>query len=140
MSSERYRSWGGYPRVSQGARLLTDRLAKLPVEPGSGPYLPFGNGRSYGDSCQIEGGVLLDCRGLNRMISFDAERGIIRCEAGVLLAELIDLTVPQGWFLPVTPGTKFITVGGAIANDVHGKNHHRRGTFGCHVSAFELLR
>jgi FAD/FMN-containing dehydrogenase len=64
----------------------------------------------------------------------------VRCEAGVSLAEILDIMVPRGWFLPVTPGTKFVSVGGAIANDIHGKNHHRSGTFGCHVTRFELLR
>lgn len=102
--------------------------------------LPFGNGRSYGDSCLNDGGILLDSRGLNRFISFDAEHGVIRCEAGVLLSDILDLVVPRGWFLPVSPGTKFVTVGGAIANDVHGKNHHCAGSFGCHVTEFELLR
>jgi FAD/FMN-containing dehydrogenase len=140
MSPERYQSWGRFPHVRQGAVVLRERNARLPIEPGSGPYLPFGNGRSYGDSCLNDGGVLLDCRGLNRVIAFDPERGIVSCEAGLLLSEILELIVPQGWFLPVTPGTKYVTVGGAIANDVHGKNHHRRGTFGCHVRAFELLR
>lgn len=102
--------------------------------------MPYGNGRSYGDSCLNDGGILLDCRGLDRVIAFDPGTGIAKCEAGVLLSQLLELAVPHGWFLPVTPGTKFVTVGGAIANDVHGKNHHRRGTFGCHVRAFELLR
>jgi FAD/FMN-containing dehydrogenase len=102
--------------------------------------LPFGNGRSYGDSCLNDGGLLLDMRGLDRLISFDRQRGLICCEAGVLLGEILDLAVPAGWFLPVSPGTKFVTVGGAIANDVHGKNHHRAGSFGCHVTRFELLR
>ena len=102
--------------------------------------LPFGNGRSYGDSCLNAGGMLLDTRGLDRLISFDVERGVIRCEAGVMLRDILDLVVPKGWFLPVSPGTKFVTVGGAIANDVHGKNHHCAGSFGCHVSQFELLR
>jgi len=102
--------------------------------------LPFGNGRSYGDSCLNESGFLLDTRGLDRFISFDPSNGVLRCEAGVLLGEVLRLTVPHGWFLPVTPGTKFVTVGGAIANDVHGKNHHRAGSFGCHVKQFELLR
>jgi FAD/FMN-containing dehydrogenase len=140
MISDRYQSWGRFPKVRQGAIVLTERNAALPIEAGAGPYLPFGNGRSYGDSCLNDGGILLDCRGLNRVIAFDAEQGIVKCEAGVLLSELLELVVPRGWFLPVTPGTKFVTVGGAIANDVHGKNHHRRGTFGCHVRAFELLR
>lgn len=102
--------------------------------------LPRGNGRSYGDVCLNAGGTLLDARGLDRFISFDRERGTLRCEAGVLLSDILGLTVPHGWFLPVVPGTRFVTVGGAIANDVHGKNHHVRGSFGCHLRAFELLR
>lgn len=140
MNPERYQSWGRFPKARQKVVILTERSSGLPIEPGGGPYLPFGNGRSYGDSCLNDGGVLLDCRGLNRVISFDLDRGIVKCEAGVLLSELLELAVPHGWFPPVTPGTKFVTVGGAIANDVHGKNHHRRGSFGCHVRAFELLR
>jgi FAD/FMN-containing dehydrogenase len=90
--------------------------------------------------CLNDGGVLLDARGLDRFIQFDAQRGVLRCEAGVLLGDILELVVPHGWFLPVTPGTRFVTVGGAIANDVHGKNHHRAGTFGRHVRSFELLR
>ncbi|MFW7378352.1 MAG: FAD-binding oxidoreductase [Oligoflexus sp.] len=103
-------------------------------------YLPFGLGRSYGDSCLNSGGVLIQNRGLNRLLAFDRQKGVITCEAGVSLAELLEIIVPAGWFLPVTPGTKFVTVGGAIANDVHGKNHHVRGTFGQHVLQLELLR
>ncbi len=102
--------------------------------------LPYGYGRSYGDSCLNEGGILLDASHLNRFIAFDEEQGIMRCEAGVSLADILEVIVPRGWFVPVTPGTKFVSVGGAIANDVHGKNHHRAGTFGCHVTRFELLR
>ena len=134
-----YRSWGRYPPAEQRVSFLRWRH-----EPWSysapPPVLPFGNGRSYGDSCLNDGGLLLDARGLDRMIALDVERGVIRCEAGVLLSDVLDLVVPQGWFLPVSPGTKFVTVGGAIANDVHGKNHHRAGSFGCHVRQFELLR
>jgi FAD/FMN-containing dehydrogenase len=102
--------------------------------------LPYGNGRSYGDVCQNDGGHLLAARGLNRFIAFDPATGILDCEAGVLLSEIIDRVLPQGWFPPVTPGTRFVTVGGAIANDVHGKNHHRAGSFGNHVLEFDLLR
>ena len=102
--------------------------------------LPFGNGRSYGDSCLNSAGQLIDSRSLNRFISFDTDMGILRCEAGVTFEEILETIVPAGWFLPVTPGTKFVTVGGAIANDVHGKNHHRDGSLGCHINAFELLR
>src|SRR4029077_4370481 len=79
-------------------------------------------------------------RWLNKFISFDKSTGVLSCEGGATLDEILHLTVPSGWFLPTTPGTRFVTVGGAIANDVHGKNHHRAGSFGCHVRRFELLR
>jgi FAD/FMN-containing dehydrogenase len=117
---------------------LADRHALLPKS--DLPVLPLGNARSYGDSCLNDGGVLLATRGLDHFIAFDPASGVLTCEAGVLFSEILDLAVPQGWFLPVTPGTRFVTVGGAIANDVHGKNHHRAGTFGHHALAFELLR
>ena len=87
-----------------------------------------------------DGGILIDTESLCRFISFDEDRGIIRCEAGVTLADLLDLIVPRGWFLPVTPGTKYVSIGGAIAHDVHGENHHKAGTFGCYVKKFQLLR
>lgn len=139
MSDARYQPWGRLAAGEQQAIALNDRELRLPCAGGK-TFLPFGNGRSYGDSCLNDDGILLDCRGLNRLLHFDAERGLIRCEAGMLLSEILQIIVPAGWFLPVTPGTKFVTVGGAIANDVHGKNHHRRGTFGRHVTGFELLR
>ncbi len=102
--------------------------------------LAYGNGRSYGDSCLNGGGTLLRTRGLDRLIAFDRLTGRLRCESGVLFDDLLRLIVPAGWFLPVLPGTRFITVGGAIANDIHGKNHHRAGSFGRHLLRFELLR
>ena len=117
------------------------RHLPLPIDTTArGSYLPFGNGRSYGDSCLNRSGALIDAKGLNRLIHFDRDTGVIRCESGVLLSDLMTQVVPAGWFPAVVPGTQFVTVGGAIANDVHGKNHHREGTFGCHVSRFELLR
>jgi len=131
-------AWGNLPVAAQQAIRLHDRSRPLPDFAGTA--LPYGNGRSYGDSCQNPGGTLLDARGLDRFVSFDPATGVLACEAGVTLAQILERMVPQGWFLPVTPGTRFVTVGGAIANDVHGKNHHRMGTFGHHVRAFELLR
>jgi FAD/FMN-containing dehydrogenase len=131
-------SWGRYPRATQQIIPLHWRDAALP--PVSGTVLAHGNGRSYGDSCLNDGGTLLHTRGLDRFIAFDPASGILRCEAGVLFADILDFAVPRGWFLPVVPGTRYVTVGGAIANDVHGKNHHRAGTFGEHVRCFELLR
>lgn len=131
-------SWGRYPKASQRLLRLNDRHAALPKLPGYA--LPRGNGRSYGDSCLNDGGSLLLARGLDRFLAFDPSSGLLECEAGVLLSEVLDLVVPQGWFLPVSPGTKFVTIGGAIANDVHGKNHHRVGSFGHHLEGFEILR
>lgn len=138
MTEQHYQSWGRYPRFPQPATELLWRSDQVPTD--AGPVLPFGAGRSYGDVCLNRGGRVLATRALRHFIEFDADAGTLRCEAGVTLAELARLTVPAGWFLPVTPGTAFATVGGAVANDVHGKNHHRAGTFGCHVLRFELLR
>jgi FAD/FMN-containing dehydrogenase len=87
-----------------------------------------------------DGGVLVPTRQLRHLVSFDAATGELACEGGVSLDEILQFAVPRGWFLPTVPGTKFVTVGGAIANDIHGKNHHRAGTFGCHVSWLELVR
>lgn len=138
-----YQSWGRFPRVAHRRIHKIFRRDQLPelllnAEPGS--LLTYGMGRSYGDSCLNENRDLVDCRQLNRILEFDSARGRIRVEAGATLGDLLKIIVPQGWFLPVTPGTKFVTVGGAIANDVHGKNHHRAGTFGCHVDQLMLYR
>lgn len=138
MSRNSGQSWGRYPTATQRLISVIDRNAVLPVTDDS--LLPHGNGRSYGDSCLNPDGALLMSRALDRFIAFDPATGVIRCEAGVTLAEIIDVALPQGWFLPVTPGTRYATVGGAIANDVHGKNHHRAGSFGHHLRCFELLR
>lgn len=107
------------------------------AEPDS--VLPFGNGRSYGDSCLNTGGMLADMRGMNRILSFDPATGVVEAEAGTMLHEIIAHAAPYGFFPAVVPGTQLVTLGGAIANDIHGKNHHRRGTFGRHVEALTLL-
>ena len=134
-------SWGRYPKVR--ARQVVplfwrDSLPDLSSYEAS--VLPYGYGRSYGDSCLNEDGIVLDASHLNRFISFDEHSGVVCCEAGVSLADMLAVMVPRGWFLPVSPGTQFVSVGGAIANDVHGKNHHRAGTFGRHVTRLKLLR
>src|SRR5438034_9473875 len=135
------RSWGRYPTVLPAEVRPVYWRSELPdLAHFEQPLLPYAYGRSYGDSCLNEGGVPLDVSDLRRFFSFDEAGCLLCCEAGVSLAEVLELVVPRGWFIPVTPGTKFVSVGGAIANDVHGKNHHRAGTFGCHVTQFELLR
>jgi FAD/FMN-containing dehydrogenase len=103
-------------------------------------WLAHGNGKSYGDSAFNRAGMLVRSSERAHIISFDPDTGLLTAEPGVSLGDLILTVAPHGWFLPVTPGTKHVTLGGAIANDVHGKNHHRRGSFGCHVVSFELLR
>jgi L-gulonolactone oxidase len=102
--------------------------------------LAVGLRRSYGDSCLNSDGVLIETTRLDRLMSFDPVTGILRAEAGASLADILALAVPHGFFLPTTPGTRFVTLGGAVANDVHGKNHHGAGTFGRHVRAIGLLR
>ena len=134
-------SWGRYPKVQHSQVQSIYWRSELPdLSRFEQPVLPYAYGRSYGDSCLNEGGISLDISHLRRFISFDENTGHLRCEAGVSLAEILEVMVPRGWFLPVSPGTRFVSVGGAIANDIHGKNHHRAGTFGCHVTCFELLR
>jgi FAD/FMN-containing dehydrogenase len=153
MKTEIINSWGRVQPTPQQVVPMHDRTALLAAvlneadeaARSSGAHatpkvLPFGNGRSYGDSNLNRGGILLDMRPLDRIIEFDARTGVLTCEAGVLLSAILHRFVPLGWFPAVTPGTQFITVGGAIANDVHGKNHHRAGSFGNHVVRFELLR
>lgn len=103
-------------------------------------FLPVGNAKSYGDVGLTSTGKAISSLGLNRMIQFDEESGVLTVEAGVLLRDIQVTFVRRGWMLAVTPGTALVTVGGAVANDVHGKDHHRFGTFGEHVLAFTLVR
>lgn len=135
---QRVTNWGRAPAVEADllrtdgddeARARLDRYA---------PGIARGLGRCYGDSALAP--VIYDMRGMDRLRSFDPERGLLVCEAGVSLEDILRTFVPRGWFLPVTPGTKFVTVGGAIAADVHGKNHHVDGGFGRHVEFLELVR
>ncbi len=140
MADQMFTSWGRVLRQAHGAIGLSSRHLPLTLPGADQTVLPYGNGRSYGDSNLNPGGALLMGRQLDRFMAFDAATGVLRCEAGVLMSEVLNLVVPQGWFLPVTPGTQFITLGGAIANDVHGKNHHVAGSFGNHVLRLELLR
>ncbi|MFM8268748.1 MAG: FAD-dependent oxidoreductase, partial [Pseudomonadota bacterium] len=133
-------SWGRTFKVPQRAISLFWQPRMLPDLRENESILAFGEGRSYGDSCLNAGGAILQTRGMNRFILFDRENGVLRCEAGIRLDEILKLSIPQGWFIPVSPGTQFVTIGGAIANDVHGKNHHVAGTFGRYVKKMEILR
>ncbi len=136
--SKKLSGWGGYPVVT-GEELTFHTCAALREQliSGNGDIIARGNGRSYGDSALSP--TVAPMRRLNRILAFDEQTGLLTCEAGVLLSEIIEVFLPQGWFLKVTPGTKLITVGGAIASDVHGKNHHVEGCFSTCVHNFELL-
>ena len=133
--------WGRTsPTAAEVVRPTTDdELAKSVVDPGSRGVIARGLGRAYGDSAQNAGGRVVDATGVHGIRSFDEDAGVVRVAAGTSLDELMLATVPAGWFVPVSPGTRFVTVGGAIAADVHGKNHHADGTFGAHVSSLELV-
>lgn len=133
--------WGRWP-VEDGTAFRPEKrsaVADILREGEQSSYIARGLGRSYGDTATNGGGGHVIMTRLNRMLSFDAEAGVLECEAGTSLAEIIEALLPRGWFLPTTPGTKFVTVGGAIAHDVHGKNHHSAGTFGNAVESLVLL-
>ncbi|AOJ02735.1 FAD-linked oxidase [Burkholderia mayonis] len=137
-------SWGRYPLAPQEIHHVAWRDAVQRVWDDTtrqhGTTLPFGNGRSYGDSCLAASDHVVRTLPLDRLIAADWTAGVLRAESGVTLEQILEVAIPRGWMLPVTPGTKYATLGGAIANDVHGKNHHVRGTFGRHVRRFALAR
>ena len=123
-----FESWGRYPRYDATIVPLNWQGDFPGVMAGlHGGALPVGLGRSYGDVCLLKDGNLLQTTGMDRLLNFDPETGILTAEAGVSLAKILDFAVPRGFFLPVTPGTKYVTLGGAIANDIHGKNHEAAG-------------
>lgn len=129
--------WGRYPSVEAEASFPKDLFEFRQSLRSSSVLISRGLGRSYGDSSLAS--KIIDTRFYNRFISFDELSGKISCDAGVSFAEILENFVPKGWFLPVTPGTKYVTVGGAIASDVHGKNHHLEGTFSQHVDEIKIL-
>lgn len=134
---EEISGWGRWPRALCALSVPEDPAAAARQIPAAHSLIGRGLGRSYGDSALNPAGVMLSAR-LDRMISFDPESGVLVAEAGVTLAGIIAAMLPRGFFLPVTPGTKFVTLGGAVASDVHGKNHHHDGSFGDHVLWFDL--
>jgi len=132
--------WGRYP-LSESDIYRPDRIAELQavVTTNSSSLIARGLGRAYGDAALNDQNRVVDLTRLNRMLAFNATTGLLRCEAGVTIAELIDVFLPRGFFPPVTPGTRFVTLGGSVAADVHGKNHHRDSSLAAHVTWFDLM-
>ncbi|BFO14702.1 FAD-binding oxidoreductase [Streptomyces sp. KM77-8] len=133
--------WGRTaPTTARLIRPRTYEEAALAVrECGARGGIARGLGRAYGDAAQNAGGAVLDMTGLDRVHAIDADGGTVLCDAGVSLHRLMEVLLPLGWFVPVTPGTRYVTVGGAIGADIHGKNHHVSGSFSRHVLSLELL-
>lgn len=130
-------SWGMYPKVKSTLFSLRDTKSLAQYMEKTEEFIPYGNGRSYGDSALADN--IVYAKPYNNFLTFDAQEGILECQAGVLLSEILDAFVKRGWFLKVTPGTKLITIGGAIASDVHGKNHHVEGCFSECVEEMTLM-
>jgi decaprenylphospho-beta-D-ribofuranose 2-oxidase len=129
--------WGRYPRAECRLIAASSRRDALAAVTGQPSLIARGNGRAYGDAA-LNPEATLDLRQCDRVLAFDDATGMLEAEAGVMLADILDLFVPRGWFPPVTPGTKFVTLGGMLAADVHGKNHHKSGTIGAHVESLRL--
>jgi decaprenylphospho-beta-D-ribofuranose 2-oxidase len=130
-------NWGNYPVIESNEEsfVFADQLDALISK--DQPFIARGNGRCYGDASLAE--RTISTLKFNKILSFDVESGVFECQSGITLDQILTVIVPKGWFLPVTPGTKFITIGGALASDVHGKNHHVDGSVSNHVIEFDLV-
>jgi decaprenylphospho-beta-D-ribofuranose 2-oxidase len=129
--------WGRYPR-SQSLVHIPETVSEIDLHRKE-QSIARGLGRSYGNAAMLENGVVVITERLKQSVSLDESTGLLTAEAGLSLADLLSMCVSKGWFPPVVPGTKWVTLGGCVAADIHGKNHHRHGTFGAHVSELELL-
>lgn len=133
----RLNGWGRYPTIEASLAQPATLSAARDNLTGLASLIPRGMGRSYGDSALAE--QIVGTRQLHHLRSFNENSGQLDCDAGISLGELLDVFVPRGWFIPVTPGTKLVSIGGAIASDVHGKNHHLHGCFSECLDSIELL-
>jgi len=130
-------NWGNYPVIEANEDFFAfpEQLAELLSRPDA--FIPRGNGRCYGDA-SLAGNTISTLK-FDKILSFDTKEGVFECQSGLTLDQILEVVVPAGWFLPVTPGTKFITVGGAVASDVHGKNHHVDGSFSNHIQDMDVV-
>src|SRR5437764_7865594 len=137
MMKKRVANWGNYPVVETEEKTFsfTDQLSNALAQSDS--VIARGNGRCYGDASLAP--CTISTLKYDKILSFDIEQGIFECQSGITLDQVLDVIVPKGWFLPVTPGTKYITIGGAVASDIHGKNHHIDGSFSRHVLDMDII-
>ena len=134
---EKVFNWGLYPQI-EANQFSSDNYGKIAdFVKAKDVIIARGNGRCYGDSSLQKN--IFSTLSLNKIIAFDEKLGILNCEAGVLLSKILNIIIPKGFFLPVTPGTKFITIGGAVASNIHGKNHHKEGAIAAYIQSFELM-
>jgi decaprenylphospho-beta-D-ribofuranose 2-oxidase len=137
MMKKNIANWGNYPVMESDEKLFSfdEQLSRIIKE--SKQFITSGNGRCYGDASLAEETV--NTLKYDKILSFDIVNGIFECQSGLMLDQVLEVVVPKGWFLPVTPGTKFITVGGAVGSDVHGKNHHVDGSFSNHIVEMDIV-
>ncbi len=131
------KSWGNYPKINNKTVTCKDFKTLQSIATDNYQYIPYGNGRSYGDSALNK--KIIYCKPRNYFLKFNEESGLLHCQSGVLLSEILEAFVSKGWFLKITPGTKLITIGGAIASDIHGKNHHVEGCFSECIKEFSIM-
>src|SRR5688500_861121 len=129
---------GNYPVVESKEQTVSFDDEALQKVKEAGPFIPRGNGRCYGDASLAQ--ETFSTLKYDKILSFDTVNGVFECQSGITLDRVLDVIVPKGWFLPVTPGTKLITIGGAVGSDVHGKNHHVDGSFSNHVVDMDIVQ
>jgi decaprenylphospho-beta-D-ribofuranose 2-oxidase len=130
-------NWGNFPVMQSEERSFSTTAELRQLLKDNGPFIPRGNGRCYGDASL--GDTTISALKFDKILSFDTATGLFECQSGITLDQVLEVVVPKGWFLPVTPGTKLITVGGAVASDVHGKNHHVDGSFSNHIVEMDIV-
>jgi FAD/FMN-containing dehydrogenase len=130
-------NWGNYPKIESDVKSFTFKEQLSELMNSVDHFIPRGNGRCYGDASLAD--TTISTLNYKRILSFDTANGVFDCQSGITLDRILEVIVPKGWFLPVTPGTKFITVGGAVGSDVHGKNHHIDGSFSNHIIDMDVM-
>jgi FAD/FMN-containing dehydrogenase len=138
LTSKKLAGWGMYPAAVCNV-LTPESRGQMTLNGSNGGVIAMGLGRSYSDAFINSRGYVLSTQRLNRFLDFSPATGLLRCESGMPLSDIISVFAPRGWFVPVTPGTRLVSVGGMIASDVHGKNHHRESSFSRHVRVLRVL-